>query len=304
MLDKIYSLFLSKNPHKKWFRFLVFFAIVVCLILLYKRFIKPSSLLSEGFSQDSPYVLRYAGDVYDTFYSQIYDVVMEPQNTNDFIFSNAVKSTNPDKTSFFLDAGSGTGYLVNKIKQFGFLSVGIDKSKPMVTYSKKKYPDLQIIQGDLGEPTVFYQNTFSHIISSNLAVYEIEDKPVFFRNCFYWLNRGGFFIIHLVDKPKWKSVENDAKTTYFDNSRIGKDIDFVDFKYRSKYLVKGTGTDVTFSEKFTDASTLNVRENERTLIIDDLDKTVKTIESCGFILFDHVYMKNGGEYIYTFRRPF
>jgi len=318
MFQKLYSFFISKNPNKRWLRFLIVFAIVLLIIMAYKRFVQKASLFNEGFSQDTPFVMKRDGEVYDIFYSQVYDLIMEPQKSGDFIFKTIVRLTKPSKESLFLDAGCGTGYLVNKLKEYGYRSVGVDKSKPMLEFAKSKYSDINLIEGNLEDPMTLDKNTMTHILSSHFTVYHIKDKVGFFRNCFHWLVPGGFIVLHLVDKQKFDPVlsvgkptimkSTDSPQNYSDSRITDTTVDFIDFKYKSKYQFNGEKPDVVFTEKFTDATTSNVRENEQTYYMNDITDIIKDVQYSGFVEYDKVDMRelNGdqNQFIYIFQKPF
>lgn len=318
MFQSIHSLFFSKNPNKKWFRFLMLFAFILMIVLITKRFLKPNSLFSEGFSQDSPFITKRDGEVYDVFYSQVYDLIMEPQRSGDFIFKNVVRMTKPTNQSLFLDAGCGTGYLVNKLKEYGYSAIGVDKSKPMLEYAQNKYVDIHLVKGDLEDPMTFDRNKFSHVLCSHFTVYQVKDKVSFFRNCYFWLLPGGFFVVHLVDKNKFDPIlqvgkphmlESRDSPQKYANSRITDTaVDFNDFKYKAKYQFNDNEPIVILTEKFTDASTMNVRENEQTLYMNEMEDIIRDIQYSGFNLYDKLNMDdlNGdtNQYICVFQKPY
>jgi len=318
MFEKLYSLFLSNNPHKKWFRFLMMIAIILLILLTYKQITKRASIFNEGFSQDTPFLMKREEKVYDIFYSQVYDLIMEPQKSGDFVFNYVMKSSKSSKRSLFLDAGCGTGYLVNKLKENGYDAIGIDKSYPMIEYAQNKYVDINLIHGDFEDPMMFDKRIFTHILCTQSTIYFIKDKVSFFRNCFYWLMPGGFIAVHLVDKETFDPIVSVGKPSilnidespqkYADTRITTTEVDFIDFKYKSQYQFSEDDATVVFTEKFTDASSMNVRQNEQTMYMNQINDIIKDIQYCGFIEYDKIDMQklNGdaNQFLYLFQKPF
>ena len=315
------SFFTSNNPNKRWLRFLIFFALIVFVILTYKHFLQKSVLHHEGFSQDSPFLMKHEEDVYDSFYAQIYDQIMEPSFYDDFLFTYALRITKPTKQSFFLDTGCGTGYLVHKLNEYGYQSIGIDKSKAMLDVAKQKYSNIQVIQDNFEDPMAFDKQLFTHIICNHFTIYSIQDKVSFFRNCFYWLLPQGFFILHLVDKNTFEPILSIGKPQImntkdslqqFSNVRITETVvDFIDFQYKSTYHFNNdndvNNDTIVFTEKFTDSVTSHVRENEQTLYMNNITDIVKDVQFSGFILYDTINFidLNGdkNQFLYIFQKP-
>jgi len=319
MFQKLYSFFISKNPNKRWLRFLIVFALILLIVLVYKRIVQKASIFSEGFSQDTPFVMKRDGEVFDIFYSQVYDQIMEPQKSGNFILKNIIRLTKPSSNnSLFLDAGCGTGYLANRLKEYGYQSVGVDKSKPMLEFAKSKYSDINLIKGNLEDPMTFDKARFTHILCSHFTIYHIKDKVGFLRNCFHWLVPGGFIVLHLVDKQNFDPVlsvgkptimkSTDSPQNYSDSRITDTAVDFIDFKYKSKYQFNRGEPEVIFTEKFTDATTSNVRENEQTYYMNDITDIIKDAQYSGFVEYDKVDMRelNGdqNQFIYIFQKPF
>ena len=155
----------------------------------------------------------------------------------------------------------------------------------MVTVAKEKCGPL-VKHGDVTEPIQFTRNQFTHILCLNQTIYEIEDKHAFFTNCRYWLRNGGALVLHLVDKNRFNTVVGrpfllDNPQKYVKDRITKSETDFGDFTYFAKYDIRQKGAS-TFVETFTDATTKNVRQNERTLFMDTEDAVLKVAQQCGF----------------------
>ena len=72
-------MFFSANPKNEWFQIMFGLAILTLLVLWFKRF--DLSPYYEGFVQDKPYVFKENNDIYDEFYTEIYDRLMNVEKT-------------------------------------------------------------------------------------------------------------------------------------------------------------------------------------------------------------------------------
>lgn len=311
MFHYIASILNSKNINLIILKWLLLLVILYIVFILFKKFGKGSQ--QEGFTQIEPFVLKQNETVYDDFYSQIYDEIHKPLLRTDFELNSIIKMTEPTKNSIFLDIGSGTGDLVNELKDAGYQAYGIDKSQAMVDISEVKHPKNEYKCGDAMEPMTFEKNTFSHIICTYFTVYNIQDKRTLFRNCYHWLIPNGYLIIHLVEKAKFDTIMPIGKSNLIFNpnaihgSRINNTIvDFGGFEYKSSYDFKENENKVVLTEKFQDKTTKKVRQNEQTLYMEDLDNIVNLIISTGFSMKSKINMKDciddENQYIYIFER--
>jgi SAM-dependent methyltransferase len=310
MFSNLYSLLTTKNPNKTWLRILVILLFVILGIALYKQFYS-SQLGKEGFEQKDKFVLKRDENIYDNFYAEIYDKLHKPENQVDYLLNFINSNTQSSLESVFLDIGSGTGDLVNKLKTSGYYAYGIDKSKAMVDKCEEKFPENECKCTDASDPLVFEKGTFSHVLCVNKTVYEIENKSKFFNNCYFWMKPGGYLILHLVEPSKFDATVSAGKS-YISNpqsyskSRITDTyIDFIDFNYRSKYDFKNDNT-VVVKETFTDAATNNIRQNEFTLFMEHIENILKTAKMNGFVVQGKGDMKsmNGDEnqFLYILER--
>lgn len=252
----------------------------------------------EGFRQSDRYILKENQMKYDEFYSQIYDDLMLSQTKSEYEVSKIIEMTEPNPHySSFLDVGSGTGTMVNYLKQKGFNAYGIDKSKAMIAKSQDKFPDASMKCGDVLEPITFDRGTFTHIICTGFTIYEIEDKSRFFQNCYFWLQSNGYLILHLVDKDTFDPIIPAGKPRILDspqkysNQRITDTlIDFMDFTYKSSYDFSKSDERVIHKETFTDTKTQNIRENEMTLFMKNTEDILSTAIKYGFVIKGKVVM--------------
>jgi ubiquinone/menaquinone biosynthesis C-methylase UbiE len=266
---------------------ILFNLFILAIVLILFRIFTEKAYTKEGFTQIEKFVLKKDAQSYDDFYAQIYDSIHLPKSKTEV--AEILKITGADKHSTFLDVGSGTGSTVNALTESGAKCIGIDKSDAMIAVAKEKYGNsVHIQKGDATEPILFVRNQFSHILCLNQTIYEMSDKHAFFTNCRYWLKNGGVLAIHLVDKHKFNTVVPAGQPMFIDNpqkyveSRITKtEVDFNDFTYLAKYDIKSKEPSL-FTETFTDATTKNIRQNERVLYMDSEEDVLKIASRCGF----------------------
>ena len=290
-----------------WLNILISLSIIILIIHFFRLFnTKP---YYEGFQQNAPFVLKRDNQIYDSFYAMVYDDLYKTETRSDYEYKKIIEMTQPTEKSEFLDVGSGTGHLVNDLNNAGYHAIGIDKSKAMINYSEKKFPDIDTKCGDVIDSMNYDKGVFTHITCMNFTIYHLEDKLTFFKNCYYWLMPNGYLIMHLVNRNKYNPIVPAANPPLLDNPqkysnvRI-KDskINFIDFEYQNSHDFK-TDKRVIIKETFTDASTKNIRQNELTLYMENIDEIVNIAKKCGFIPHAQIKMINDEyQYIYIFER--
>jgi SAM-dependent methyltransferase len=292
-----------------WLNILILLSIIIIIIHFLKLFnIKQ---YYEGFNQDKPFILKQNNQIYDSFYAMIYDDLYKSENRSDYEYKQIIEMTQPSEKSMFLDVGSGTGHLVNNLTNAGFNAIGIDKSKSMIDYSKTKFPGIETTCRDVIDSMNYDKGTFTHITCMNFTIYHLEDKLTFFKNCYYWLMPNGYLILHLVNRNKYNPIVPAANPPLLDNpqkysnTRIkNSKINFIDFEYKNSHDFKNDKNNrVIIRETFTDASTKNIRQNELTLYMENIDEIVNIAKKCGFIPHAQIKMVNDEyQYIYIFER--
>ena len=296
MLSYLYTIFNSNYSGFRIIKVLIVLAILLAFVIMARKS-RTEYLGLEGFTQKEPFVLKENSAIYDDFYCQIHDEIHQPEQRRDFELMTMVKSTQPSKQSVMLDVGSGTGHLVNELREAGYKAYGIDKSEAMVSYSEKKYPKSEYRCENAVEPMAFEKSTFSHILCTYFTIYEIKDRPTFFRNCFFWLQPGGYLILHLVDPHHFDAIAPIGKRALKENpQRFSKKritdtlVDFPDYEYKSSFQFKEKENLGILKETFKDKSTQNVRQNEQVLQMDSIKTILKEAQENGFILHSQADM--------------
>ena len=314
MIKYIYTILKSQNLNVTFLKWLLIIAIIYVIIVLFRHFGEKRGS-QEGFTQKETFVLKQQNNIYDEFYSQIYDEIHKPTQRTDFELKSIIDMTEPTtQNSVFLDIGSGTGNIVNELNEAGYNAYGIDKSQSMIDTAEEKYPDCQYKCGDTLEPITYENSTFTHIICTYFTIYEIEDKRTFFRNCYNWLIPNGYLILHLVEPKKFDTIMPIGKSKLLVNpnrytsSRITDTIvDFGGFEYKSLYNFNNINENkVTIKEKFKDKNTQNIRENEMILFMDNINDILNIAMEEGFSLKSKTDMKecidDNNQFIYVLER--
>lgn len=305
LIEYIKSILFAKTPNRKWLRILMAIGIIMLIVMFFQKNEK------EGFEQKDNFVLKKSDEIYDDFYSKMYDDIMDCSDRGKFEMTTIINGTLPSKeNSVFLDIGSGTGNLVEIFRKKGYRIYGLDKSPHMVNTSMSQYPKCEIKCGNAENTMEFEHNTFTHILCLGFTIYNFKDKSLFFRNCYHWLMQNGYLIIHLVDREKYNSTNVVSK--YYDSESISKysntritdtNVDLGDINYKSEYDF--SGENVIVKETFTDSSN-KIRQNEQVLFMESHEKILNIAKMCGFVVHSQSNMKDYNndkyQYIYILER--
>ena len=302
------------NSYKKisnWGKILIFIILFLILISIFKH-LNNLKNIKEGFVDKSEYIFVNDKEVYDGFYSQIYDYLVFNDVRSDFEIGSVLNLVEPSQSIKLLDIGSGTGTLLgNLAKRQSFQElVGIDISKEMIARSKRHFPDHSWVLGDALDGMHFQAESFTHITCFYFTVYYFKDKRQLFQNCFNWLMPGGYFILHLVNRENFDPILPPGNPLYivspqkYAKQRITKTkINFDEFVYNANFNLEGDLA--TFDEKFKFKDG-KVRHQQQTLYMEDTETILTIAQQCGFTLHSIVDMVKCAyeyQYIYVFNRP-
>lgn len=318
MINYLTSILSSRNSNNQTYRWLVGIALIYATVAISNKsdakFIK-----NEGFHQTKPYVYKKDDDIYDEFYADIYDELMNTSARSEWELVQIIRITSPDtNNSVFLDIGSGTGYTVNELTQNGYRAYGVDNSQKMIEYAEQKYPNIQLVNANVKNSMAFERASFTHILCTKMTIYQIKDKHSFFSNCFQWMIPNGYLILHLVDRKYFNIIKPNAN----------RDVKFVplipnkperctkvvshydDFKYKACYSFPENLEEmnvVSFTETFTDKETNYVRNQEHTMYMEDMKEIINIAKQVGFIFHAKVDMEHvigdENQYLYILERP-
>lgn len=289
------------------------FALLIVIGLCKLLFRRPiGSSILEGFESETAFSSKTGNDLYDGFYASIYDHLVYNQAHNDFTVGEIISKTAPSSSSLVLDIGSGTGHHVAQLgAQTGAKVQGVDVSAAMVAKAKENYPESTFKQGDVNDPYLYQPDTFTHILCLYFTLYYVEDKGVFFANCWRWLRPGGSLIVHIVDRDRFDPILPPSNPLIaISPQRYAKErittskVAFDDLKYTGKFELDGKSA--RFKEKFEHPETGKVRENEHVFYMDDEQDIIKAAQAEGFTIQGKVDMVRAGyenQYLYILAKP-
>lgn len=305
--------------YKIWYKLLLLFCIISLIIFIVKKTAPSFSVMSEGFTNSSDqiqmnqkerFLVKYDDQIYDSFYSEVYDTVNKTETRTTYELKKIIQTTQATTDdSVFLDIGSGSGNMVDTLQTLGYNAYGVDKLDTMINYSDKKYPDAIIKQGDVTDPMCYDKGIFTHILCLHFTIYHIEKKHMFFKNCYSWMKPGGYLIVHLVERDKFYKA---APTThpifgapqiFFEETANDAVINFDNFLYKHSYQISPTENKAVFTETFTDKATSNIRQQEQTLYMEETKDILSMAAYYGFILQGKIDIQNKKhENLYIFER--
>ena len=241
--------------------------------------------IKEGFSQSTPYVLRENNAIYDSFYLDYYDEIHASEKYSKQDVETIIQITKPNETkSSFLDVGCGTGHLMRELENRNYVSFGVDISPTVVEKAKNSAPDSEIQCADVTkDPMLYENNSFTHITCTHFTLYEIENKRTFMRHCYFWLQCGGYLILHCVEPSKYKKTAPIVDLSTVNPSQKITKLYRDNYDYIQKYIE--SGSTVNQIETFTDKITGHVRQNEKQLYMEPKEDIVKLAKECGFVFY-------------------
>lgn len=253
-------------------------------------------------------------DIYDDFYVKVYDQLFYSDQKNNFEITNIEKKTDLSKSSKILDIGCGTGSHAYFFDKSGYNVIGLDKSKSMINYCKKSFPKITFKLGDATNTLLFNEGSFTHITCLYFTMYYISNKRQFFENCMYWLQPGGYLVVHLVNKKMFDPIVPSGNPLFFVSpqkyakSRITHtDVKFKNFEYSSNFHISDSSSNAKFIEEFKTSKSKQFRKNVHKLYMNTQKEILGIAKNMGFIVFSKMHMTEC-EYEYNFlyflQKPF
>ena len=309
MNKSIKNLVTAYNKLSNIGKILIFICLFLIIVIICKSFDKSK----EGFIIMEKNSVKHNYDLYDDFYASIYDELVLSNVKNDFEIGEISNNLIVGNKSVILDIGSGTGHHAGKLANNDNLEViGIDTSKSMITQSRKNYPSVKFLQGDVMDKNLFPYNKFTHILCLYFTIYYFKDKSHFFNNCMDWLLPGGYIYIHLVDRRKFDPILPPGNPLFivspqkYAKQRItSTNINFNDFNYKCNFDLDEANNIATFKEKFK-FNNGNMRNNNHTFYMEDTQTILVFAQQVGFTLHSIIDLVKVGyeyQYIYVFTKP-
>lgn len=290
-------------------KILFFITLFLILIVFFKSLQMPKR---EGFIQKDSFLFKKGTDIYDDFYSEIYDFLVFNSVKNNYEIGQIINATTPSNKSKILDVGSGTGHHVAQLAENSFDVTGIDISPSMIKKAKENFPEYNFKVADALDNGAFNSNTFTHILCMYFTIYYFEDKKVFFNNSMNWLVPGGYLIVHIVDREKFDPILPPGNPLYvvspqkYAKERITKTkVRFNEFEYTSNFnLIKDKNMAI-FDEKFK-FNDGKVRKQEHNFYMEDKDVIISQATEAGFIIKGKINLVScayENQYLYVLVKP-
>ena len=285
------------------------FAIVIAMgiYLCIKPFSR--SYEYEGFTTTDKFLMRTnTVDIYDDFYSDIYDYLVYSDVKDEYEVGEILRITTPNEKSRILDVGCGTGHHVSAFASNNIEVVGIDQSTSMIARAKENYPGLDFKVENALNGNIFRSDYFTHIICMYFTVYYMDDKRTFFNNCIRWLTPGGYLVVHMVDRDMFDPIVPPANPLitltpqrYAKERITSSKVSFNDMKYSARFNLDEENDSAKFVEKFTMNNSGRVIQNEHQFYIPSQADILDIAKECGFIVQGKIdLIKSGYEYQYLY----
>jgi len=295
------------NKTSVWLKTSLILLLLLIVYHIHNRSIK------EGFIQQKEFLLKEGPEVYDDFYSEIYDDLIYDQVKNEFEVGEIINITEPNKQSRILDIGSGTGRIVKLFEEKGIPAEGLEISSSMISKAEENFPNCSFKNGDATQSITYSQGTFTHITCLYFTLYYIRNKEQFFRNCYNWLMPGGYLIISLVNRDQFDPILNTAdplmwvSAQKYAKERItSSGVKFKEFQYKANFVLDKPDDLATFTETMKDDKTGNVRKNIHRLYMPTQKHIISLAKNAGFILqgkVDLVNIQYEYQYLYILYKP-
>jgi SAM-dependent methyltransferase len=299
------------NKLSLWGKILLFVVLLLIVVVIFKPLKKHAGI--EGFEQEDKFLLKTGNNIYDGFYSDIYDYLVYNNVKDSYEVGEIINKTLPTEESIILDVGSGTGHHVADLASKNYNVVGMDVSPAMINKAKEFYPDYNFVVGDALKSDNFYPNSFTHILCLYFTIYYMKDKMQFFKNCMNWLKPGGYLVLHLVERdmfdpilPPGNPLIMVSPQKYADKRITNTSITFTDFKYDANFDLDDNSDIATFSEKFKFKDSGKVRKNEHKMYMPSHEAILQMAQEVGFLIqgqVDLVKVAYEYQYLYILVKP-
>ena len=304
------SISIMYNKSSTWGKVLFFVILLLIVIAIFRS----NKSRKEGFEQTDKFMFKTDSDIYDDFYSDIYDQLVFNNLKDDYEIGQIVNSTKPTEESIILDVGSGTGHHVDLLNKKGFKAIGLDNSHSMIEKAKENYPTYDFVEGDVLNAVQFQPQSFTHIMCLYFTLYYIKDKMQFFNNCMNWLMPGGSLVIHIVDRDMFDPILPPANPLLmltpqrYAKQRITKsNINFQEFKYSANFELDNKKNAAKFVEKFQNKETGKIfRKQEHKMYMESEKDILAMAKQSGFIMLGKIDLIKVGyeyQYLYILQKP-
>jgi|Laugrefabdmm15dn_1035133.scaffolds.fasta_scaffold50065_1 SAM-dependent methyltransferase len=306
-LQSISTIYKKSSPWGK----VLFFAVLLLIIVAIFRSDKSRK---EGFEKNDQFLFKTGTELYDDFYSDIYDSLVFSNLKDDYEVGQIINSTKPTQESIILDVGSGTGHHVGLFNKKGFKAIGLDNSHAMIEKAKENYPEYDFVEGDALDAMQFQSQSFTHILCLYFTLYYIKDKSQFFNNCMNWLMPGGSLVVHVVNRDMFDPILPPSNPlVMLTPQRYAKDritnskVTFEDFKYVANFDLDNKKNAAKFVERFQNKEDGKVfRKQEHLMYMEPENDILTMAKTAGFIMKGKIDLIKAGyeyQYLYILQKP-
>lgn len=284
-----------------WGKILFLLSLLLIVVVVFRK-----NEHAEGFGNLSGYTEKMNNNLYDNFYSEIYDYLVYSDVRNEYEVGEIVNQTTPTSKSIILDIGCGTGNIVNLLSKKGLNITGVDQSQDMINKTITKFPQLKnkVVQGNVLQTHLFSPYSFTHILCLYFTIYYFENKSLFMENVFDWLKPGGYFVLHLVNREKFSPLlPMNAHKRWNKTGNYSK-IQFTDFDYESDFELFKDANRGIFRERFKNRQ--GIRKQQHTFYMEDQMSIITAAQRIGFIIQSKVNMESveyNYQYLYILKKP-
>jgi SAM-dependent methyltransferase len=297
---------------------MILFILIVFLMILYSKQMASQEGLEgpqgflEGFAQQNQFLFKTGPEVYDQFYANIYDYLVFNGLKDDYEVGEIINATSPTMQTKILDVGCGTGHHVAKFEEQKLHTIGIDISESMIEQAKENYPSYTFKVADALDKNAVVGGVYTHVTCLYFTLYYFQDKTLFFQNAIYWLQPGGYLIIHLVNRDKFDPIlppgnplsfvspQKYAKTRITHTNLV-----FNNFDYKANFDLNKDTDVAKFSERFKYKDGKS-RKNEHVMYMESQESILREATDVGFILETKIDLKQCAydyQYLYVLRKP-
>lgn len=285
---------------------------VVLLALLYAV----SMMQVEGFDTNKGKTVIYSDpdEYYDDFYASFYNALFHTSDKLSYERASfrELLLDGQDKASLsILDLCCGTAPHACWFHEADIKYTGVDKSEGMLAKARSNCPSAKFTKGDVTQPSLFPPKSFTGVLLMQSSIYEFQNPKVVAENAAYWLEPGGYCVVHVMHPNKFDPVLELSSPfaafslqKYSDKRIVDSEVYFDDFKYKSSFKKDEKDDDATWNETITfyDADKhdgVKYREQKQSLTMPSIERLTDIFKACGFVLRETIDLVScGREYQY------
>jgi SAM-dependent methyltransferase len=291
-------------------------AAVLILLLLIVMYTISLWNVTEGFDnkKGKSVILSDPDEYYDDFYASFYDALWHTPDKLSYERASfrEILLDGKDKTELsFLDLCCGTAPHACWFSEADIKYTGLDKSEGMLAKARTNCPSAKFVKGDALQPSTFSPKSFTTVLVLQNTIYQFQNPKVIAENAAYWLEPGGYCVVHVMHPNKFDPVLELASPfaafslqKYSDKRVVDSEVYFDQFKYQTKFKKKEGDDDAEWNEIITyynpeDHDGVKYREHKQTWTMPSIERITEMFKSTGFVLRDTVDLVScGREYQY------